>query len=378
MRILYIRASEIEHDPRVQKEIVSLLRMPDTTVSFFGWNRNQNGKTINYKVSIGSDFEIQTHITSIYGPWGAGKKNFLALTRFLLRLRKFVRQNIHDYDVFHVVDLPCAYAIFKILMKNKKKIIYDIFDYFADLRNYSSCVRKLFIKLDNVVMQHADCTILCTESRIAQIGSSKPKRIEIIHNSPDVVPSSETNTISNRVKFVYVGNLIEERLIFLTLEYFSSHPEVELHIGGIGPLSSQVEKYSLNSDNIFYYGSLPYEKTLELENMCNVIIALYDPVIPNHKYAAPNKFYEALALGKQLLACRGTGLDFYFENYPLGITIQPDAANYSKGVERLILRSKEWPKYSRELKQVFVSQFSWKIMENRLTNIYIELEEQIK
>ena len=60
-------------------------------------------------------------------------------------------------------------------------------------------------------------------------------------------------------------------------------------------------------ENIFYYGRIPYDRTIALEKECDVMCAIYDPKVPNHYYAAPNKFYEALMLGMPLIMAKGTG-----------------------------------------------------------------------
>ena len=105
--------------------------------------------------------------------------------------------------------------------------------------------------------------------------------------------------------FSYIGNLVGDRLIELILEYFSKHPEYELNIGGIGELSSLADDYSSKYRNISFFGPMPYSEVLERQNEADVIIALYKPDVPNHRFVASNKFYETLALGKQIIMCDG-------------------------------------------------------------------------
>lgn len=52
---------------------------------------------------------------------------------------------------------------------------------------------------------------------------------------------------------------------------------------------------------IFFYGKILYYETLKLESSCDIMADLYDPSNPDNYYAALNKFYEALMLGKPLI-----------------------------------------------------------------------------
>ena len=53
---------------------------------------------------------------------------------------------------------------------------------------------------------------------------------------------------------------------------------------------------------------IDYESALELYAKCDLMFALYDPAIPNHRYSAPNKVYEAMLLGKPIIVAEGTGV----------------------------------------------------------------------
>ena len=54
---------------------------------------------------------------------------------------------------------------------------------------------------------------------------------------------------------------------------------------------------------------MKYEQVLSLEADCDILFATYNPIIKNHKYSAPNKVYEAMALGKPIIVCKNTGID---------------------------------------------------------------------
>lgn len=377
MRVLYIRTNNIEFDSRSSKEIESILKLPDIELTVLGWNRNGNNSgEFSIDESINDYKKI---LVDIYGPWGRGPKaNLVPLYRFMKAIKKWVKKHIDEYDIIHCVDLPTAYYVAPIAKKHNKKIIYDIFDYFPDLRRYPKLVRKFFIKCENKTIKKSSVLILCTEERKKQIGKARYKRIEIIHNSPrPFITTNMTNYKKESIDFCYVGNLVEERCISFIIDFFKKHKEFNLHIGGVGSLEGFVEESAAENSNITYYGKMQYDKVLDLENKCDILFAFYDPSIPNHKYVAPNKFYETLALGKQLIAFKNTGLDDYFNKYPIGELIDYNSESLNMAVNNIISKKSQWSEYSKIEQSLFLEQFSWDIMEKKLINIYLDLYKEI-
>lgn len=376
-KVLYIRTNDCSFDPRAQKEIESILKIDNISVTFFGWNREKNSKIIeSSSFNIGGT-EINRELICIAAPWGSGtKKNLFATFCFLRNLKKWLCQHISEFDIIHACDLPVAYIALKSLNKQKNKLIYDIYDYFPDVKRWPHFIRKLLVSIENKVISRSDATIICNDERIRQIGKAQPKKLCIIHNAPSAsfLKSNNINNVliskTKKKKFVYVGNLIEERLINLILECFSKRNDVELHIGGIGSLSNNVVEFSNKYDNIFYYGKMNYSDVISLESNCHVLIALYDPKIPNHRFISPNKFYESLSLGKQLIMCKNTGLDSYFAKYHIGTLIEPNVESLSCAIDILLSDSKNWEKYSKEENELFTNCFSWEIMESRIIYLY--------
>jgi len=85
------------------------------------------------------------------------------------------------------------------------------------------------------------------------------------------------------------------------LEVVSTRENLLLYIAGVGTLQPLVEKYSSQCDRIVYYGILPYQDGLKVMAKSDIIIGMYYKNIENHRYAAPNKFYESLFEAKPLL-----------------------------------------------------------------------------
>ena len=75
---------------------------------------------------------------------------------------------------------------------------------------------------------------------------------------------------------------------------------------------------------------------------------MYDPNVPNHRYSAPNKFYEALALGKPIVVAKGTGIDVEVERLGVGIAETFSAQGLEHGLAA-VASSNELRSQSAEL-----------------------------
>ena len=156
----------------------------------------------------------------------------------------------------------------------------------------------------------------------------------------------------------------------------SESKNLELYVAGFGTLEDFFVELSQIYDNIFYYGRLTYDYTLSLENECDIMLAIYDPAIDNHRFAAPNKFYESLMLGKPVIMARGTGMSEVVAEKGIGELIEFSKEGFIDGVNRLIGRKDEWPLIESRMKEIYRNQYCWDEMERRLIQIYTEIENE--
>jgi glycosyltransferase involved in cell wall biosynthesis len=375
-RVLFIRSDSASIDPRVTKEVSSLL-LYGYDVSILDWDREKKGKLSLNRLAIGGK-EIQEFVISVKAPWGAGpKKNFKAYVKFTLQIQRFVRRHYREFDFFHLCDLPTGFPLYPILKHRKKPYIYDIFDYFPDQRNFPSIIRKILISWETKTINNADGVIICSETRRQQIGNCHPKLLKVIHNSPkrefcDSVNDNLKEARTPHYSACYIGSLVKERLICQAVNAFDNTP-FSLLIGGRGYLENNIREKASISKNISFVGKLPYKEVINCEQNSDFLIALYDPSIPNHHYTAPNKFYEALALGKPLLMCKGAGFDSFVEEYPFIYFVEPTEESIRSGISRLMNDRAKWPQYAEQEKNLFLKKYCWEIMEKNLISLYQEI-----
>lgn len=369
--ILIFRSNGVDPDSRVEKEANSL-KKAGYQVTIFAWDRSSNHKLLSSIKKL-EDTEVERISFGGKALFGAGKKSLLSYIGFQISIALFIVKKRKSYDIGHFCDFDTAFTgsiISKIL---GKKYVFDMFD--TVISDPKSIFDKVIHQLENRIINNADVTIICSEMRRRQICESNPRKLEIIHNTPtdalDVLCEREDfDFCQNKVKLSYIGVLQKNRLIEALLTVISNNKNYELHIAGFGELENIVKQFANKYENIIYYGKVEYKKTLEIEKFCDIIPALYDPIITNHRYAAPNKFYEALMLGKPLIMVKGSGMSEYVEKYDIGEVIPPTLEGLAQGIERLVQKKTKWDNMRRRERKIYNNHFSWDIMESRLLKIY--------
>lgn len=365
--VCILRSNAVNPDSRVEKEAVTLFEA-GYDVHVLAWDRD-------------SDHASSEEVLELYGhripitrlgfkaTFGEGFKNIVPYLKFQFAMQKYLRH--HPFDIIHACDFDTAF--FSRMVVKKQKFIFDIFDFlYSDPKTFfQKCIRRAQIWL----IDHADATIICTEDRKRQITGSRPRLLEVIHNTPisqieegDAAPASDS-----KVTVSYVGILQDFRLLKELGAYFSKHPEYEWHVGGFGKFEDYFRDLAEKHENIKFYGRIPYQKTLELERSCDINLAIYDPTIDNHKFAAPNKFYESLMLGCPVMMVCGTGMSQFVEQEDIGQLIEYSEEGFAEGLDRLAARKADWAGMSLRMKTLYQKQFSWDIMKVRLLDLYSKL-----
>lgn len=377
--MVLIRSNPVKPYPRLEKMANCLLKNGHK-VTVLAWDRDEDYEPRKEVLKL-KNFTAPIIRIGIKGQFSGGiKKNLKGLIKFQRFIYKWLKEHKADVDVVHAYDFDTGYTALKFAKKYGKKMIYDIPDYYIDSHGLKgSWIGQIIKHMENSVINRADATVICTEERKKQISGTHPKELFVVHNTPDLDINMEfktskfsnVRTDNNHLSLVYVGILGRARFIDKIAEVVAMRKDCEFHIGGFG---GGMEDYFIDMDkkyeNIHFYGRLPYDETLALENACDVMCAIYDPLIPNHYYAAPNKFYEALALGKPLIMARNTGMASVVEKEGLGEVIEYNEESLNKALERLIYRRNQQNDVVKKEKELYFNTYSWEKMEAVIQELY--------
>lgn len=361
-RIAYLRSTSIVNDSRATKEIESYKKYNNDVIAF-GWNRqNINIQKLDEKYKF---YNKQSK-------YGSGMKNIFKLLGFEIWLYNNLKKERNNYDIIHACDFDTAYIGYKISKKYNKKLVYDVYDYYVDCHNLSF-LKDFIEKKDIKILNNADAVIICTEQRKKQIEKANPKKIYVIHNTPEIKKIKCQNSYTpNKIKVCYVGILQDDRLLKEVCEEISKNSNIELHIGGFGKYEEYIKGLSNQYSNIFFYGQLKYDDVLDLENKCDILFATYNPEVPNHKYSAPNKVYEAMALGKPIIVCENTGIDELVKKEKIGFAIKYDAKEFIKIIKKIT--KEDYEKIQHYTQKIYNEKYSWLAMEKIQEEIIKKIE----
>jgi len=381
MRIIMMRSNPVDPDPRVEKEINTMLKF-GFELKVLAWERNALKGIEKRKTLSVENGKVPIDLFYRKASFGRGIINGWSLFLFQVFLLKKLVQYRKDYDVIHACDFDTVIPAFVIAKLFGKKYVYDIFDYYVDAFRVPTILMRLIESIDIHMINKSDAVIIVNESRIEQIKKSAPKYLSIIHNSPDSVISKSQNftplgmdiPLRKKLRFVYVGVLSKSRFLIEIAEIIADFKDAELHIAGFGDLEGYFMKMSSEKENIFFYGKINYCTTLALTAYGDLVLAIYNPVVPNHRYSSPNKLYEAMLVKKPIIVAEGTGIDEVIQVNNTGFVVAYDKKSLTTLLEELIQTDPNvFHAMGAKANNLYVEKYSWSIMEERIKSLYMQL-----
>ena len=303
--VILIRCNDILTDPRAMK-YVRYLQENGIEHKFIGWDRD--GKNPDLSNSVMWKEQAGYNVGGL-----KAVKNRIGWMWFVYR--QLCKMKPKD-TIIHGCDVDSAFpaACYK-LFHSKNKLIFDVFDWFsATLYNQKAYILAAFKFMEKFTVKHSDRVILCEEERIEQIPFNIPQsKLSILPNIPyfasdSFIKEDSTKHFDNDlITFSYVGGFSKERCLY-EIVCLAEKGLINLSIAGFGhkELEERLKRDNDTYPNIRYYGRVNYEDGLNISYNSDVMYAMYSVENPNHVYAAPNKYYESMFLGKALFTTKGT------------------------------------------------------------------------
>lgn len=367
-RAVILRSTPIDPDPRASKTATWLSR-EGWEVCIVGWDRYASLPV----QAVAEGCKIVR--VPLRAGFGKGLRLFLPLMRWQIALISVLYRLRHMYDFIHAADFDTILPALLMARLFRKRVVYDIYDFYADSRTMPVLFQKVVHTIEIWAAGKADAVVLVDESRRRQIRGARVKRLEIIYNSPEALALPPTSANDTGLRIAYVGILTPGRSLLELLQVLRRHPEWHFDIAGFGHDESLIREAVRDLPNVRYHGRISYTQALDLYAKAAVIIAIYNPSIPNHCFSSPNKLFEAMMLGKPIIVARGSGVDEVVTRHRLGF-----AVTYGDLVEleRALSQVASWQVETRtafawRAREVYDSNYSSRLMQERLGQLYQEL-----
>ncbi len=366
-RVVICRSNPVAPDPRVQKTAETLTQA-GYAVQILAWDRSG--------VQPFPETEaLAIRRLVIPARYGTGLGNLKALLRWQWGLLAWLLRNRRNFEIIHACDFDTVLPALILKWGWRKKVIYDIFDFYADhLRATPAAVKNLIRRIDQFCVGQADGLIVADDSRWEQLDAQLPVARAVIYNSPrDVGVGSplQRDESAPTLTLVYIGLIQVERGLLEMLAVIQQHSRWQLHLAGFGGDEEEISARAAQLENVIWHGRVAYSQTIALSRAADVLFATYDPAIANHRYASPNKVFEALMLAKPLVVARGTNIDRIVRANHCGLVVEyGDRAQLEAALTLLVRSPGLRRRLSENARRAYERAYTWDIMAARLEGLY--------
>lgn len=286
-----------------------------------------------------------------------------------------------DSEVIHACDLDTLIPAIIVKLVKKVKLCYTIYDFYADNlpKQIPSIVKNLVVSVEKFGIRFANILFLVDESRYGQVKGARINNLVYIYNSPpDYFYAKQKQSVSagRETVIFYAGIIHKSRGLKSMIRVVEDIDNVRLIIAGTGPDKDLLGNQPPDiKKKMQYIGWIPYEDVIRKTLEANILFAFYDPVVPNNKYASPNKLFEAMMCEKPIIVNDDTSMSNIVRKMSCGIVVPYGDVNAIKdAILKLKNDSLLYRKLGENGRKAYKEKYSWNIMENRLIKAYGELE----
>lgn len=330
MKIILFRSNNI-FDSRVNK-YRNYYERAGIDYTIVGWDRAGKGwKKEHY------DF-FQYRAGEDIGGLKAIRNHF----KWMLFVYRYLKRH-KDVTTIHACDLNSAFpaAVFKAFHKRKVTLIFDACDWFSANFANKRFLCFCFGLMEKFAYNNANELIICEPEREEQVQFKLRKKPLVMPNIPEI-DSSIITDVQDKYKFdntnptlAYLGGFSDNRFLLELVTLAETEP-FNLLIAGYGNKDVLEKLESVKGlQNVRYFGRVQMEEGLNMENAADIIYAMYCKTNPNNIYAAPNKYYEALLLGKPLITTKGIIVEKKVKGNNIGWAVEEDIEDLRNLVNNL-------------------------------------------
>ena len=358
-------------NPRMEKQAHTLANH-GYGVSLIGWERvSRSGADNDDRLSRVRLLRLRVSPVSIKVAF------YLPVWWLFIILQLFIAR----WDVVHAIDFESFVPSLIAAKIKRKRIIYDIADFFADNVQFPvlpNLTKRIIAKVDRALMKFADAILIANEPIIKHIGiSTSNQPVAVINNSPDpdILHKVSARILAHEGFTVYYGGWVyKNRGISDVCLAIKDLADVQLIITGPCPQNFEVELQEVCRDigNVtLHLGWIPHEEIVARTVSADLLFALYDPAITNNRYASPNKLFEAMMCGKPIIVSDGSVMTDIVREENCGLVVPYGDIN---AIREAILKLENNPELRQSLahngRRAYENRYSWRIMEQRLLDIY--------
>lgn len=374
-RVILIKTNLLDRDPWLAKEIDTLKR-GGYSITLLCWDRDCKSLQSEPREETEDFTEIRLKFKA---PYGIKILPFLPIWWFF----EFLWLMRAEWNIVHAINFD---SIFPALIAGKLKkqmIVYEIYDVYADLILLPHWLRKILINLEKFFMRHANAMIIANEAQVKELnGIPNNNIIEIYNTPPDYFKKlceqrNEKGQKKDVFTIFYAGVLYRSRPMNLEKVFMAikNIDDVKLIVAGYGDHVTDIEKWVKESKGkAEFISKINYTEVLKRTMVCDLLFALYDPIILSVRHATCNKLFEAMMCQKPILVSKGTAMADMVYKENCGLVVD---CNSIDEIKKAIIRLKDNPGLCRQIgengRRAYELKYNREIMEHRLLTFYHDI-----
>lgn len=145
---------------------------------------------------------------------------------------------------------------------------------------------------------------------------------------------------------------------------------VELSIAGFGEYEHLIKSASKGLPNVQFLGRVSHREIMRLAAAADVIVIPLDSTFRNFQVALPNRFFEAMALGKPIIVPKDTYVADLSSKLRFGLSV--DYGNVDEIRSAILMLQDEGLRFNfcRNATSAFQENYSWDHVKKRFLALY--------
>lgn len=251
----------------------------------------------------------------------------------LYQLRRLWR---HRPDVVQICDVFSAAPALVVKWLRGARLVYDVRDPASmTLSHWGGLVSGALGRLEEFALRRSDVVVMVSEPLKARLDAATQARTVVIPNAPmeDRFPGLRFSE-DGKLRVSLAGFISHRRNLEAWCQVAGAGEEVLLDLFGI--VYDDETRAMLARHGHPEPKGLTHAEAMERMAEADVVSIMYDPSIELNRYVAPNKFFDALMLGKPVICSEGMLLAGELAEAGCGLAVPyGDASALSNAIETL-------------------------------------------
>jgi len=361
--VLLIRSDVGTFDPRVQKLGGSLIRL-GYTVAFYGWDRRLE---VPETETLDGITYTRLRKRGIYG----SSKLLLYLPFWWYHIVRHVLAA--RPGVIYACDLDSYVGCLIASWVHRVPVVYDIFDHYAEkLDDVPEWFRSMVRRFDFWIMRFADTIVIGDEDRKPLMPVDKVREVHVIINSPplyDTPPAPRRPAPGDPIVLCYAGSIVEHRGLHFMVDATRGVPGIRTVFAGWIPRDED-RKLLESAHHVEYVGKISYRESLKLIEESDIIMGLYNPRLPHHRFVNSNKIFEAMNARRPILTNTEHTMTKLVRELDCGFLIPyGDVEAFHRVIRQVRENPGEIDRLGANGYRAFTERYHWGLMEQRLRRL---------